>query len=189
MKKPKKQKTKYWKAGRNTVHKEGYADNKTAYREITGRALVLKLLRPVVLKLVRDNKLREISMEQQREIVRQKYRSEEELTRDFHDGYMGINTYYMNRKLLRGEPEIPTKEKVAERILLEFYAIIYQELVELDGEQDKADNKKSGMRKRENERRASADEVMEAAAREAERMEEERKAAGTPPEDFDPYEE
>ena len=189
MKKPKKKKTKYWKAGRNTVHKEGYADNKTAYREITGRALVLKLLRPVVLKLVRDNKLREISMEEQRVIVQQKYRSEEELTRDFHDGYMGINTYYMNRKLLRGEPEIPTKEKVAERILLAFYMQIYEELVALDGEQDAENAKKTGMRKREKEKRSSPDEVLDAAKREAEAMCEEQKAAGTPTEVFDPYEE
>lgn len=189
MAKKKQKKTKYWKSAKNTVHHEGYAENKTAYREITGRALVLKLLRPIVLKLVRDNKYHEISMEEQREIMLQKYQNEEELTRDYHAGYMGINTYYMNRKLLRGEPEIPTKEKIAERILLAFYMQIYNELVALDGEQDAEKAKKTGMRKREKEKRSSPDEVLEAAQREADAMYEEEKAAGAPPEDFDPYEE
>lgn len=183
----KKKKTKYWKSAKNTVHHEGYAEGKTAYREITGRALVLKLIRPVLIKLLRRNKMDEINLAEESKLVPEKYQSEEEIKNDFLAGYFGPGKYYLYRRIFRGEPEIPTKEKVAERILLAFYMQIYDELVALDGEQDAENEKKTGMRKREKEKRSSPDEVLEAAKREAEAMYEEQKAAGSPPEDFDPY--
>ena len=189
MAKKKQKKTKYWKSEKNTLHREGYAENKTAYREITGRALVLKLIRPELIKLLRGNKLDEINYADDRKLIPETYQSEEEIKNDFLAGYIGPGKYYRYRRIFRGEPEIPTKEKVAERILLAFYMQIYDELVALDGEQDAENEKKTGMRKREKEKRSSPDEVLEAAHREAEAMYEEEKSAGAPPEDFDPYEE
>ena len=79
MAKKKQKKTKYWKSDKNTVHREGYAEGKTAYREITGRALVLKLIRPVLIKLLRGNKLDEINYADDRKLIPETYQSEEEI--------------------------------------------------------------------------------------------------------------
>ena len=166
----KQKKTKYWKAAKNSVHREGYTENKTAYREITGRALVLKELRPVLVKLLRRNKMDEINREDEKRMVSETYHSEEDLRKDFLAGYFGPVKYYRYRGLLRGEPQIPTKEHVAARILLEFYEKIYDELVDLDGKQDAENEKKTGMRKREKEKRSSPDEVLNAAQKEAEAL-------------------
>ena len=117
---------------KKTMHLEGYLDKKLAEREITGRAVSLKLLKEVLTPLMRQNQREKIKRDYLIETLPDYFSTSEKLDQAYAEGVMSITTYYYYRRLLRqkngDEERIITKEEVAERILTECYDRIYNEM-------------------------------------------------------------
>ena len=155
-----------------TKHVDGYREKKLAQREIAGRAYALKTLKDAMYPIVKHNRYMELKRKGLMENLPDYFPTEEKLEQAYDAGDISLDNYYVFRGILRemnGVSErLPSREEVAERVLMECYDKIYKEMEErevanmTDAERRSYNAKRGAAKRKEAKAKAEMDaEIME----------------------------
>ena len=117
-------------------HTEEFIATRTAQMEIMDRAIALKKLAYPLRLLIKGNRMKKESREERMRRTIERFGNEEALDKQFDACRMSMQAYYDARRMIRQgvglEGTWPTGEEVAERVLLEKYDEIYEEMKKLE---------------------------------------------------------